>query len=761
MYQSIIESIDDVIYAAHPKTFETLYVNKAVKKLYGYTPEELKNDPSLWKNSLHPDDKENLLKKLRQSLVNKENVITEYRIFNCNGGVRWVRDHNNWEMDAQGNAIQLNGFAVDITEQKKAEEKLLNSEKFFRDISFSMADLIWEIDNNARYVFASGKVKEILGYTPEQLIGKTPFEFMPKEEAERIAEIYKEIASNKKPIVDLENWNLHKDGTRVSLLTNGVPILNDNGGLIGYRGVNRDVTERKKNQMALRESLERYQVLYEETPVMLHSIDQQGRLVSVSKSWLEKLGYKREEVIGKPVADFLTEESRRYAVDVGLPFFIKKGFVEDIQYRFRKKNGETIETLLSAVAEKDAFGNMVRSLSVIIDVTEKKKAEREKEKLEAQLRQSHKMQAVGTLAGGIAHDFNNILNSIFGQIHLLKNVTSEKDDRYDKIENISIAAIQARDLVKQILVFSRQNEMIRQPILLQPIVEEALQLMGLQKNELINVRQKIDMECGAVKADPIQIQQVCTNLIANAYQAMNQDGGLLKVRLTEIEILKDKTAKPDLTPGKYAKITVKDTGQGMNQEVLDKIFDPYFTTRIFGEGTGLGLAIVDGIVKSHGGEIIVDSMPGHGTVFDVFLPLSKEQIKLMTAERKEEQVPHKAIGNILFIDDEKASVQVWGLALKVEGFNVTGYSDSLEALDVFRESPETFDIIITDQRMPNLTGVELTRKARQIRPDIPVILSTGWNDSINENQAKDMGIEIMSKPLEMKDLLKLIRYMIK
>ena len=512
--------------------------------------------------------------------------------------------------------------------------------------------------------------------------------------------------------------------------------------------------ELRRAEENLRESEERYRIIVEDQTDYVSRFLPDKTLTFVNKSLSKMTNMKKEDLIGRKFSDWMSEDNYK-----SLNTTLEQITPENPSYAHEQKltlpDGRTVWQHWINCGSFDKDGNILEYQGVGRDITHMKKMEEEKLIFESQRSQAKKNEAIGTLAGGIAHDFNNILNSIFGQIQLLKNTTPETDKRYDQIEGISIASIRARDLVKQILVFGRQGEQNQQPVLLQPIIEETLQLLDQQKNESINVQQKINMGCGAIQADPTQIRQVCTNLITNAFQSMKQDGGLLEVKLAETEVGEERKVHPNLKAGRYVRFTISDSGPGIRQEVLEKIFDPYFTTRTFGEGTGLGLAIADGIVKSHGGAIIVDSMPGHGTVFDVFFPLSKDQTKLVSVEQHK-KTPQSA-KHILFVDDEPINVQTWKMALEMEGFKVTGYSDSLEALEAFRESPETYDIIITDQRMPNLTGIELAEEVRQTRRDIPILLSTGWSDSISKRKVKDMGInEVIAKPHEMENLLNAI-----
>ncbi|MBU0730808.1 MAG: response regulator [Proteobacteria bacterium] len=403
-------------------------------------------------------------------------------------------------------------------------------------------------------------------------------------------------------------------------------------------------------------------------------------------------------------------------------------------------------------------GSPSSMIGTIQDITERERAQTDHEKLTQRLQQSQKLEAVGTLAGGIAHDFNNILHSIFGHLQNLKAIVPDDAPGSSQIEGISLATRRAGDLVKQILIYGRRSEQNRKPILLQELIRETLQLTVGSKSEGITIHQKIDPDSKPIDADETQIRQVLMNLITNACQSMQQAGGTLEIGLASIRINESKQIHPDLVPGHYARFSISDTGHGIDPETLPRIFNPYFTTRTFSEGTGLGLAIAEGIIKSHGGVILVESTQGQGTTFQVYFPLLSSR-QTVPAETSKEQTFSAAFqgSRILFVDDEKMNVETWAIALRSEGFKVTGQIDSREALKLFELSPHIFDLVITDQRMPDMSGLKLAEELLKIRPDIPVILSTGWNETLDSKQILAAGIQkVVQKPHEMKDLLQAI-----
>lgn len=366
------------------------------------------------------------------------------------------------------------------------------------------------------------------------------------------------------------------------------------------------------------------------------------------------------------------------------------------------------------------------------------------------------MEAMGTLAGGIAHDFNNILLAVMGNAEIsLYSLPEQSPVRYS-IAQILKASERARDLVKQILTFSRQSEYELKPVKVSVIIQEALKLLRASLPTTIEIRQRITADRDTVLADPTQIHQVLMNLCTNADHAMRERGGVLNVGLSSVTLDFEGAVKyPDLRPGSYLKLTVSDTGHGMPPEVLDRIFDPYFTTKEKGVGTGLGLAVIHGIVSSMNGAISVDSQPGRGTTFCVFFPLT--EVKDTLESRVVEAVP---LGNerILFVDDEEFIADLGKRMLERLGYDVAVRTSSIEALKAFQARPDKFDLIITDMTMPQMTGEKLAQKLLEIRPDIPIILCTGFSALISENKAKDMGIKgFVMKPFVIQDLAKMIR----
>ena len=519
----------------------------------------------------------------------------------------------------------------------------------------------------------------------------------------------------------------------------------------------KDITDRKRADAALLASEERLRNVFTNSPfpIMVHAED--GTIIMINEIWAQLTGYTHADI--PTMADWTAKayggKKERAAQGIENLYAINERLNEG-EFTIRTSNGNLVVWDFSSAPLGELANGQKIIVSMAKDVTDQKIAAEEKQKMEAKLQQSQKMEAIGTLAGGIAHDFNNILAAILGYAEMAQDDSQPGSSIYQDLDEVLRAGHRAKNLVRQILSFSRQNK--AEPIHIQPatIIKETITLLRPSLPSTIEITQDIDTVTGHVFVDPTQLNQIVMNLCTNAFHAIEETGGKLDISLHEVNLHhEDLMHEPDLVAGTFIQLSISDTGPGIAPSIKDKIFDPYFTTKGVGKGTGMGLATVHGIVKSYGGFITVQSELGKGAIFDVFLPVANKDVIV-----EQEMVDHISTGNerILFVDDEKILATMGKLMLERLGYHVTVRNSGLMALETFLNQPDQFDLIITDQTMPDMTGSDMSRRILQIRPDIPIILCTGYSTIVSEEKAKLMGIkEFALKPLAMKDISKLIR----
>ena len=512
-----------------------------------------------------------------------------------------------------------------------------------------------------------------------------------------------------------------------------------------------------ESDAALRESEVKYSQLVNHAPVGIYEVDYiEGKFVSVNDVICEYTGYTRQELLSMSALDILTEDSQKKFLGRMHKIFKGQKVPSSVEFKIRAKTGHEFRVLINSSMIYAADGRPKGATVVVHDITEQKQAEEEKKNLEYQLQQAQKMEAIGTLAGGIAHDFNNILSVIIGYTELIlmnANVDAEVRQNLKEVFN---ASKHARDMVKQILAFSRQNKQERKPIQVAHIAKEAIKMLRASLPATISIQQHIEKDTGVIEADPTQIHQVLMNLCTNAAHAINEKDGVLKISLGNVELDQKAAADiPNLKAGSYLKLSVKDSGEGIHPDAQQQIFNPYFTTKEKGKGTGLGLAVVQGIVKSYNGAVTVESEVAKGSEFHVYLPTIRRKL---TAEDEISTPLPMGSERILLIDDEQPLVEIGKLMLERLGYSVATRTSSIEALELFKADPDRFDLVITDIVMPNMTGDKLAKKMMGIRTDIAVVLCTGYSEKFTRRNACEMGIQtFLMKPLVMRDLANTVR----
>jgi PAS domain S-box-containing protein len=525
------------------------------------------------------------------------------------------------------------------------------------------------------------------------------------------------------------------------------------GGLVIYGIARITDNEVHRAEKALLDSEEKYRSLANQVPVGIYRTSEQGRILYANPALAAMLDYDSvEELREINVRDTFVDPQQR---ERNLAKWKKNKGIMTVEANLLTKYGKKIWVRDHGKAVSDENGKILYFDGIIEDITLQNQVAEERQKLEEQLRQAQKMEAIGNLAGGIAHDFNNILGVIIGYSEMTMEKIAENDPNRSNMEKVLVACQRAREMVKHILAFSRKAGKERKSVYLSEIVNESIKLLRSALPSTIEIRQQVPGQSGSILANWTEIHQVIMNLCTNAAHAMRDNGGILDIQLREIKLDPQSVFLKDLPAGTYQQLTISDTGHGMTPEIMNRIFEPYFTTKTKGEGTGMGLAVVHGIIKSHGGEITVYSEPGRGTTFHIYLPITEIDKK---AEVEETEEVRGGDEYILFVDDEETLVELAKQMLESLGYTVAARTSSIEALEAFRSHPDRFALVITDQTMPNMTGLQLSGKLRQLRPDIPIILCTGFSENANEEIVKAHQINaFVMKPLLKKDIARVIR----
>jgi PAS domain S-box-containing protein len=510
--------------------------------------------------------------------------------------------------------------------------------------------------------------------------------------------------------------------------------------------INHDITSHKQAEESLRQAVAYNRSLIEASLDPLVTIDPKGMISDVNTATELVTGYSRENLIGTDFSNYFSDHQKARA---GYKQVFKEGFVRDYALEIRHKDGQLTPVLYNASVYKDEAEKVIGVFAAARDIAEKSKLER-------QLRHSQTMEVIGTLAGGISHDFNNIIAGIIGLGEMVIEDLPKGDPNHRKLELILKGAFRGRDVIKQILAFSRQGEQEKKPVSMSLILSEAMPFIRASLPSTIEIRQNNYTKSDLIPGDKTQIHQVILNLCTNAAHAMRDRGGVLEISLKDAHFeANDPDLSPELKPGPYLNLTVSDTGCGIEPEVIERIFDPFYTTKSTGEGTGLGLSVVHGIVKSHNGIIKVYSQPGQGSAFHIFIP---KMVSEPSEETEEISVSPGGHEHILVVDDEEILVEMGTQRLERLGYRATGKLSSLEALEVFRNEPDKFNLVVTDYTMPNMTGLELAKEMLRIRPDLPIVMCSGLNEPVPMGKIKEIGVkEFYVKPIEKDHFATLIR----
>jgi len=642
----------------------------------------------------------------------------------------------------------IGSVSREITERKQAVEALRQSQQRLKIAGKVAYDLIYEWDAQDDSLEWFGDIDDILGYDANKI---------PKTIKGWIGLIHPDDVSGLEDAVELHRTSTeaisyeyrirHHNGSWRYWSDRALPVLDAAGRPCRWIGVCTDITERKKVEEALRKSEERMRAVFEASPDPVVVYDTQGHPEYLNPAFTRVFGWSLDELGGKTIP--FVPDNQEEMTALKIKEIYESGEPVTFETQRLTKGGASLDVLASAALIWESTGRPSGMVVNLTDITGTKECQ-------AHLQRAQKMEAIGTLAGGIAHDFNNVLSIIVGNTELAMDDIPEQNPAQKSLEEVKKACLRARDMVKQILGFSRHTEQEQRPVNMGRVLKDTVQLLRSSIPRTIDIRSNIPAESHTVLADATQITQVLINLCSNSAHAMAENGGILEVTVENTKLDEDGVSgHQELMPGDYVRLTVSDTGYGIKPQFLDRIFDPYFTTKGVGEGSGLGLAVVHGIVRTHGGAVTVDSEAGKGSTFSVWLPSIDSEV---TGERSGLEPLPRGNERILFVDDENALAKVGEQMLENLGYRVVSRTSSLEALNVFCKQPDKFDLVITDMTMPSMTGDHFAKEVLKVRPDIPVILCTGYSERMNERQATAMGVRaFVIKPMVKREMAETVR----
>ncbi|NTW52087.1 MAG: PAS domain S-box protein [Chlorobiaceae bacterium] len=751
--EALFDTIDDYLFILDMEGM-VIVTNAAVKNKLGYSPEAVRKMHLL---EFHPPGRRAEAGATVERMLAGENISCLVPLITESGELVPVETRVNtgiWNKQPV-----LFGISRDITERIKSQLAIIESERRFRELTAMLPLALFETNCELKLTYTNDKCCEVFGYTELEMgAGFDALNFFEADDAEAILDGLMRIFENPELFRDHhERIVLRKDGSRFPALIYCMPIVRE-GRKEGIRSIVIDVTELRAAEEALRNSALQERIarelkaLIDNIPGAVYRINDMGKTTILS-------------MLPEFLTDFVaTDDEQTLFETLSLVHPEDRNSVAE-SYRSMKESKKSQTLVYRIVTETDKVrwiedrktstfsddGVFTGIDGILFDITERIAAQDEKHKLESQLRKSQRLETIGTLAGGIAHDFNNILTPILGYAEMGVGTLTPEDPMHEYFSEIMQAAERAQNLVSQILTFSRAQESKASAVSIQEIVTEALKLLRPSIPSTITIEQHIDESCRSVHADPSQIHQVIVNLCTNAFHAMEASGGTLGIDIREIEPEKSKPAGL-MMPGKgsYVQLSISDTGCGMDDATIERIFEPFFTTKPVDKGTGLGLSVVHGIITACAGEISVESILEKGTTFRIYLPVIDTKATIQSSE----STPLHGSGSVLFVDDEPASIQIMTLMMNKIGYTIHSESSPARALELYKENPARFDLVITDLTMPEMTGIQLAGELHKTNPELPIILMTGYGKVFDQATSfSHYGINrLLKKPVKLLQL---------
>jgi PAS domain S-box-containing protein len=718
-FREMAAHIQEVFWLFDWENRRVIYASPAYEAIWGRPVADLLEGAAGWEASIHPDDREAAAASFQRIVATGQGESWAYRILRPDGTLRWIQDRGVAIRDADGRIRRIAGIAEDVTAREAAEMELARRRKFLESVLHQAPDAIVTLDARNRVRDWNPGAERLFGYTREEAEGRSLDDLVARDaEAREAAAITARVLSGE-TLQPLETQRYRKDGTPVSVIASGAPIL-VGGELQGVLALYTDITALKRTEAALRESEERFRAVYEgiPDPVAVSRLED-SLCVDVNEAFVRVSGYARHEAVGRPATElgiWTKDEDRERLLN---EFHLFRE-VKNLEAEFRCKDGRVLTGLISA--RPLTLNGQPHLLSITRDITQLKTAQAEKQRLETQLVQAQKLEAIGTLAGGIAHDFNNLLMGIQGRCSLMQSEIGPHDAFQEHLQGIEAYVRSATDLTRQLLGFARGGKYEVQAVDLNRLLENSASMFGRTRKE-IRLHTRLEPALWTVEVDRGQMEQVLLNLMVNAWQAMPGGGDLYLS--TDNTHLDEAAADPlGLAAGRYVTVTVTDTGVGMDEATRRRIFDPFFTTKEMGRGTGLGLASAFGIVKSHGGGIGAVSQKGQGSTFTIHLPaVDKPVVNLSEAAR----ALARGSETVLLVDDEPMILEVGRRMLEKMGYRVLTAAGGREALALFGQDPRAVHLVVLDMIMPGMGGSETFDQLKAVDPRVRVLLSSGYS----------------------------------
>ncbi len=753
----LIDNLPGALYRCrNDRNWTMEYLSEGCEKLVGYPAKDLLNkSPLSYTDLIYPEDRQSVWDSIQSALKEKRPYQITYRIQTAQGNTKWFWEKGSGVFDEKGDVSALEGFITDVSEHRHAEEALLESEIRYQTLLENVIVAVYIIQDNT-FRFVNKRFCELYGYSNDEIVNKlTPVDVTYVDDKEIVAENVRKRLSGEVDDIHYTTRALRKNGEVRFVEIFGSSMIYK--GRRAILGTIIDITEANRTEEALKEREKFLSSIIENIPDMIFIKDaKELRYIRLNRAGENLLGYKREDMIGKNDYDFFPKDQADFFTKKDLEV-LESGQIHDIPEEpiDTKRGRRILHTKKIPILDKN--GSPAYLLGISEDISDRKRAEQDRERLQAQLTQKQKLESIGRLAGGVAHDFNNMLGVIIGFTELAMCQIDRTQPLFADLQEIWKAAKRSADLTSQLLAFARKQTVAPRILDINETVEGILKILRRLIGEDINLAWLPGTSIGPIKIDPSQIDQILANLFVNARDAIE---GVGKVTVETQSVTLDEiyaAGYPEIIPGKYVLLAVSDDGHGMDKETLDNIFEPFFTTKEDGKGTGLGLATVYGIVKQNHGFINVYSEPGQGTTFKIYLPLHRRETEEVEGEEQISQMPHGQ-ETILLVEDEQVILKMGKQMLERIGYHVLIADQPNVALALAREHASKISLLITDVIMPGMNGRALEREVTSFCPGLKSLYMSGYTSNVIAHHGiLEDGVNFIQKPFSIQTLAAKVR----